>query len=126
MKSIYLAGSINGCSDSECNDWRSEVKRHYPNTIDPMVRDYRGKELECYKEIVELDKQDILNSDVVLVRYVKPSVGTSMEILFAHLNNKPVVVWTDPNTPISPWLLYHSRFIAFTLTDSLILISEII
>jgi len=124
-KIIYVAGPINGCTDSECKDWRSEVAQHYPNIIDPMDRDYRGRETESYKEIVELDKEDILKSNVVLVRYVKPSVGTSMEIIFAWQNQIPVVVWTEPDVFISPWLMYHSRFITYTLEDALILISEL-
>lgn len=45
---IYLCGPINGCTDDECNDWRSAIKHDWwveqycHRTIDPMRRDYRA------------------------------------------------------------------------------------
>jgi nucleoside 2-deoxyribosyltransferase len=111
MTRIYLCGPINGCTDEECKDWREAVKAKWPDAIDPMRRDYRGKEDESVKQIVELDKIDIMNSDVVLVNYDKPSVGTSMEILYAFERGKFVVIVADHGARISPWLRYHSHAI---------------
>lgn len=111
-KTIYLCGPINGCTDEECRDWREFVKKLWRGTtLDPMRRDYRGREDESVNEIVELDKIDIMNADVLLVSYDKPSVGTSMEILYAWERGKPVVVVAAPETRISPWLRYHSHAI---------------
>jgi hypothetical protein len=121
----YLCGPINGCTDEECRDWREAVKLRFPGAIDPMVRDYRGKEDEKYREIVELDKEDIESSDVVFVNYDKPSVGTSMEILHAWLNDIPVVVVCRPETVISPWLRYHSSKIAHSFDDAADWINEL-
>jgi len=109
---IYLCGPINGCTDEECKDWRQYVKSAGPSDwlyVDPMARDYRGRELEAYREIVELDKIDVASVDVVLVNYDKPSVGTSMEILFAWQLGKKVVTVCRPDAVISPWLRYHSH-----------------
>lgn len=91
---VYLAGPINGCTDDECSTWRNTLKRMLPEVswVDPMVRDYRGREQVAYREIVEGDKRDIDSSHIVLVNYVKPSVGTSMEVLYAWSAYKPVVV----------------------------------
>jgi nucleoside 2-deoxyribosyltransferase len=111
MTKIYLCGPINGCTDAECKDWREAAKAKWPDAIDPMRRDYRGKEDESVKQIVELDKIDIMNSDVVLVNYDKPSVGTSMEILYAFERGKFVVIVADHGARISPWLRYHSHAI---------------
>lgn len=108
---VYLCGPINGCSDSEANDWRLQVKYMGFNSIDPMRRDYRGTEQENYREIIDLDKKDIRFCDVVVARFVKPSVGTSMEILYAWEHEKYIIVWADPETIISPWLRYHSSCI---------------
>lgn len=105
---VYLCGPINGCTDEECKDWREEAKNQFPNAIDPMVRDYRGREDECYKEIVQGDKLDVLRSDIVLVNYDRPSVGTAMEIFFAYQNRVPVIVVAKEGTKISPWLRYHT------------------
>lgn len=111
MTRIYLCGPINGCTDEECKDWREAVKAKWPDAIDPMRRDYRGKEDESVKQIVELDKIDIMNCDVVLVNHDKPSVGTSMEILYAFERGKFVVIVADHGARISPWLRYHSHAI---------------
>lgn len=118
---IYLCGPINGCTDAEANNWRSEIKNVFlrENCIDPMVRDYRGKEAESYREIVDLDKRDVRQADVILVNYDKPSVGTSMEVFYAWTLGKPVIVWCRPDTVISPWLRYHSTVIVHSLVDVL-------
>ena len=107
---IYLCGPINGCTDNDCKNWREAAKAHFgkDGCIDPMRRDYRGIEDSCYRQIVDLDKRDIRMSDVVLVNYVKPSVGTSMEVFYAWTLGIPVIVVAEERTRISPWLRYHS------------------
>lgn len=118
---VYLAGPINGCTDSECKDWREYVKRELgeENTLDPMRRDYRGIELESVNEIVEGDKEDIDASAIILVNYDRPSVGTSMEILYAWERNKPIIVVSLPETRLSPWLIYHSSKILNSFNDAI-------
>lgn len=111
---IYLAGPINGCTDAQANDWRTEAKKSLPDHLDPMARDYRGKEAESVNEIVEGDKADIDSCDAVLVWFERPSVGTSMEVLYAWERKKPVVAVNKSGKPIGPWLAYHS-----TVVDSL-------
>lgn len=120
---VYLCGPINGCTDSECKDWREFVKSWGIPTVDPMERDYRGKEDECFAEIVELDKRDIDMCDVVLVNYDKPSVGTSMEILYAWERGKRVIVVRNPQTKISPWLKYHAHSICASFADAKLLLT---
>lgn len=105
---VYLCGPIFGCTDEECKDWRQEFKTKYPNSIDPMERDFRGNDQNSYQEIVDLDKRDIRRSDVILVNYTKPSVGTSMEIYYAWTLGKSIIIWLSKNTPVSPWIRYHS------------------
>jgi nucleoside 2-deoxyribosyltransferase len=117
---IYLCGPINGCTDEEANDWRSAVKATWPGRcIDPMRRDYRGREADAYREIVELDKIDVAQSDVILVNYDEPSVGTSMEVLYAWQIGKPVIVVCRAEAVISPWLRYHSHVVAHSFADAL-------
>lgn len=114
---IYLCGPINGCTDSEAIDWRANITEHFPESINPMTRDYRGVEDIAYREIVDLDKRDIRRSDIVLVNYVRPSVGTSMEIFYAWSLGTPVVVWCDADASLSPWLRYHATAFARSLND---------
>lgn len=110
---LYLCGPINGCTDEEAKDWREAAKVALPYWVhvDPMVRDYRGQEDIKFREIVELDKQDILGCAAILVNYDKPSVGTSMEILFAWEHQIPVFIVVSLGTRISPWLRYHATVI---------------
>ena len=113
----YLCGPINGCTDDEATTWRNRLLEIFPNAIDPMRRDYRGVERECYREVVDLDKQDVRECDVVIVNYVKPSVGTAMEVFYAHSIGKPVIVWCGRIVSLSPWLIYHSTCAVHTIED---------
>lgn len=116
---IYLAGPINGCTDEQANGWRSQVKAIHADVLDPMARDYRGKETESVSEIVEGDKADINASDGLLAYFERPSVGTSMEVLYAWQQNKPVVIVNKSGKPASPWLAYHSIAIVESIADAL-------
>ena len=117
---VYLAGPIFDCEDNECVDWRRKCRTELVDCIilDPMARDYRGKTDENYREIVEQDKADIDDSDVVLVHHLKASIGTSMEVLYAWQKSKHVIVYA-PQPRISPWLLYHSHRIFRDFGDAL-------
>lgn len=116
MPKVYLGGPIADRTDDECVAWRLTMLLIFPNAIDPIRRDYRGRESECYREVVELDKRDILAADVLLVKYDgRPSVGTSMEILFAWEHHIPIVLVAPMTAKLSPWLLYHCTKIVSSL-----------
>lgn len=119
---VYLAGPINGCTDAECVQWREQIKAdaalQHIGFIDPMRRDYRGREAASYREVVDLDKRDVRAADAVLVNYVKPSVGTSMEVFYAWTLGVPVVLWCARDAALSPWLLYHSTTLVHSLEDA--------
>lgn len=127
MKTIYLCGPINGRSDDDCTGWREAVKRLFPgNCVDPMARDYRGRELEpgIAAEIVAGDIEDIQTCDAILVFYDKPSVGASMEVFYAKHNlGKQVVVIDKSDKPLSPWLLHHSDVVVRTVNEALALLA---
>lgn len=112
MKTIYLCGPINGRTDDDARGWREVVKERWDgNCLDPMRRDYRGREMETgiAAEIVAGDIEDIQQSDAILVYFDKPSVGTAMEVFYAkHVLGKYVVVIDASDKPLSPWLVHHS------------------
>lgn len=119
MTNIYLGGPINNCSDTEAIDWRAYCKETYGayfNFLDPMKRDYRGIQKQSYREIVELDKIEIRNSDIVLANCSLPSAGTSMEIFYAHSLGKIVVSVLDYAS--SPWIRYHSTTVQPSIDDA--------
>jgi nucleoside 2-deoxyribosyltransferase len=111
-QTIYLCGPINGRTTEDATNWRELVKTLWEGKcLDPMRRDYRGRELEpgIAAEIVAGDIEDIQNSAAILVFFDKPSVGTAMEVFYAkHVLSKPVVVIDASDKPLSPWLLHHS------------------
>ena len=117
---VYLAGPIFQCHDAECINWRSNAKENLQgfDVIDPMERDYRGVTDQNYKEIVEIDKELIEQSDILLVNHIKPSAGTAMEILFAWERDKHIVVVSNEKEN-SPWIIYHSHKIAPSLNQAI-------
>jgi len=89
-----------------------------------MRRDYRGRESECVNEIVELDKLDVEECDVVLANCPKPSVGTSMEVFYAHQLGKTVVSIVPEKEKASPWLNYHSTVLVESMADAVAFIES--
>jgi hypothetical protein len=111
VKKIYLCGGINGLSDADAKGWRTiaaELLAGRANVLDPMARDYRGKEAQNVAAIVEGDMRDIGESDVLLVNASRPSWGTAMEIAKSFDLGKRVIVFGAGPRP-SPWLCYHSH-----------------
>lgn len=126
---VYLCGPINGRSDDDCNNWRDAaiLVLGSANCINSMRRDYRGRELEpgIAAEIVAGDEQDIRDSDVCLVYYDQPSVGTAMEMRMAkHELQKRVVLVNKSTKPLSPWLIHHSTVVLPSLDAALALIQR--
>jgi hypothetical protein len=113
---IYLCGPIAGRTDAECVYWRDLVTVLWPGpTLNPLRRDYRGRELENPAKLVQDDLDDINNSAGLVVWFDAPSVGTSMEIFYAHhVRGLPIVVVDrrrDRSHPLSPWLVQHTDVI---------------
>ena len=123
---VYLAGPIFQSEDHECIDWRREARKKLNGieVFDPMDRDYRGATNENYERIVEEDKELIDEAQVLLVNHIKPSAGTSMEILFSWEQHKRVIL-VSTQEKMSPWLVYHSNIIYSELDHAIEEINEI-
>jgi hypothetical protein len=129
MRTVYLCGGINGLSDSDATDWRKaatdQLSSRY-RILDPMRRDYRGREATNVKEIVDGDLDDIRASDILLVNAVRPSWGTGMELFYAAsippvppiLKIKLVVTVCPVDSP-SPWLVYFSDVVFKTFQEGI-------
>lgn len=120
MKRVYLAGAINGM------EWRWYVIGKLPSdkfeVVNPMRRDYRGRESEHAAEIVEHDKMDIESCDALLVRAVTPSWGTAMEMFYGHQLGKRVVSFVGMSS-VSPWVAQHSE-VCLTMDEAIKKLSE--
>lgn len=118
---VYLAGPINGCDDDEANGWRQGVMDRHPDIdfLDPMRRDYRGREDECVDEIISGDMNDIAVSDVFLAYAWQPSWGTAMEIYIAWAScRQKVIVVVPAGQRVSPWLRGHSDYVVTSLAEA--------
>ena len=116
---VYLAGPIRGCTDDECKGWRERAKSLLAGceVLDPMTRDYRGKEVQNVDAIVKGDLRDIESSHVLLVNASGQSWGTPMEIVYAKLKFCCRVVAFGAGDRPSPWLAYHAELFS-TLEDA--------
>lgn len=122
----YLCGGINGLSNDACVNWRERAKSLLTaGTLDPMRRDYRGKEHDSVDEIVAGDLTDIKYSKFILVNATRPSWGTAMEIVYAFQMHKFVVAFTE-GAVVSPWLRYHSTQIVNTVEEGCQVINSLL
>jgi len=123
MKKIYLCGKIQDLTTEQANNWREIVINKLNGKyicLNPMRRNFRDCEFQSQNEIVQLDKNDIINSDVILVNATKPSWGTAMEILFAFERHKIIIAFTGGSyKQTSPWVAFHSTRICKTMDEAL-------
>jgi nucleoside 2-deoxyribosyltransferase len=112
---VYLAGPIHGCTDDDVLAWRTIITnelRGVAECVDPTQWDFRGKEDENFREIVERDKAAIATCDAIIAYVWKPSAGTSMEVYLADQLELPCVVIAPKN--VSPWIRYHATLVVDT------------
>jgi len=115
-KIVYLGGPITGKSWEEASAWRYHVrdllKIHNINSRSPLRgKEYLSKEkkiMDHYldhvtstaKAIFTRDRWDVINSDIVLMNFLEAtqvSIGSVMEMVWAHENDIPIIVITDKN-----------------------------
>ena len=118
---VYLSGPIKDATDEEAKGWREDAEFFLGQIgvtlINPMRRDYRDNPCSHLPGLVEQDKIDIGMSDIILVHFSRPSVGTSMEILYAWERGKRVITVSEDYTN-DAWLVYHSHHIYRTLDEA--------
>lgn len=114
---IYLAGPISGCQFGECTDWRKEFSSMMPDSIQ-CISPMRGKEflraqgtiegdypdlgpLATSRGIMTRDFFDCTRCDIVLVNFLQSgdrvSIGTCMEIAWAYMGRKPLILVSKPD-----------------------------
>jgi hypothetical protein len=75
-------------------------------------------------DMVVNDKADIDACDTLLVNFIKPSVGTSMEVLYAWERGKSIVLVAPQDAAVSPWLVYHSHYVFHSIDEAVRHINE--
>lgn len=112
MKKVYLAGPITGLNYKGATDWREEAKtrlndvgiagfspmrakEHLKNRKVLVASGYLDSAISNPKAIVCRDHNDVYTSDAILVNLLgaeRVSIGTAMEIAWAHAYRKPIVL----------------------------------
>ena len=110
FREIYLAGAITGLSYSETIDWRKYVADRLPSNIRPLspmrgkqylkeeqtIADFYSKHImSTSKGITCRDRNDVARADAVLANLIgtqKVSIGTVIEIAWADMLRKPIIV----------------------------------
>ena len=120
-KKIALEGAINGCTDSQANDWRQDAIKRLSHKYDfhnPMDLDCRGREAEMQAELVRYDLAGMAHSHISLVNWPKASIGTDIGMGFCWMLHKEVIVVYSGEV-ISPWLALVASRIFKTMEEAL-------
>lgn len=131
MKTIYLAGSINGLDYDEATLWRKRLNKELTlkgfNVLDPM----RGKDDLADKGIINDSKTiyqanhilrrdlwDIKHSDIIIANMINlgslPMIGTLMELGTCLIEHKSVCLFNVPKEYTS-----HPFFYNFIICNNL-------
>jgi len=122
VRKVYLSGPIMYVSPEESYEWRkvAEEKLEGFKVLNPLRRNFRDGELLSVNEIVEFDLADIRETDIVLVNYSKPSIGTAMEVFYANQLGKFIVAFTQlPRNDLNAWMVRHCTRIVSSLDEAI-------
>lgn len=111
MTTVYLAGKMAGLTKEEMSEWRNQATSWlwegfyvYDPSDTPLSENLTSR------EIVDSNKFQIRNSDLILVElnHDDVSIGTIGEIVFAREHGKPVVAWGGASKIVEhPWVQDH-------------------
>lgn len=130
---IYLCGPILSRTGEEANTWRQKAIKELSKDfecLDPMRRQFSDEDMLGINEIVQMDKKDVEEADIILVNYncarqETTLCGTSMEIFYAHQLGKYVVAFSDLDVEKqSPWMLFHCTRICNSLNEAIVYINK--
>ena len=139
MKTVYLAGSIAGCNKGEANDWRRlmidrlsdhNIKGISPLRCEPLIGERYGMGSDDprfgdARAIASKNFMDVQSCDMTLcympreLNVRRLSVGTLIELAWAHAIRKPTILVTDYEFLIEhPVVQANASWILPTLTDA--------
>ena len=139
---VYLAGPMEDCTQSHMKDWRDRATRYLENsdiaTLDPtrrvsfhnqLIKHLQDvtKTMNTCKRIFKQDLHDIASSRVVLADVRRSSgrgTGTSMELMFAHMKNKIIILWANEGDFIHPFYEAMATEKHYTLDDAVEAVKE--
>ena len=139
---VYLAGPMEDCTADHMTGWRvdAQVQLDFAgiSSLDPTRRvsfhDQLGdnlqdvtKTMNICKRIFKQDLHDIADSRVVLADVRRDSgrgTGTSMELMFAHMKNKIIILWANEGDFVHPFYEAMATEKHYTLEDAVDAVKE--
>lgn len=139
---VYLAGPMEDCTVDHMTSWRSYAGEQLEladiNSLDPTRRvsfhDQLGENLQdvtktmnTCKRIFKQDLHDIASSRVVLADVRRDSgrgTGTSMELMFAHMKNKIIILWANEGDFVHPFYEAMATEKHYTIEDAVEAVKE--
>jgi nucleoside 2-deoxyribosyltransferase len=139
---VYLAGPMEDCTADHMTGWRVDAQIQLDfagiSSLDPTRRvsfhDQLGdnlqdvtKTMNICKRIFKQDLHDIAASRVVLADVRRDSgrgTGTSMELMFAHMKNKIIILWANEGDFVHPFLEAMATEKHYTLEDAVDAVKE--
>ncbi len=127
IRSVYLAGPIFDCCNFDMRAWRQLAKTELKGIkiIDPC--DFGENQpiniTDSLDLIVDPDKEAIDKCQIVLANCWKPSVGTSMEILYACERGK-MVISVVPEGDVSAWIFAHSDIVFHNIEQAVKFVND--
>jgi len=138
---VYTAGPIEDCTVEEMTGWRQRAAS-YLGERNILVKDptrrlsfhvqlgdkdlvqekFKDRSLNISKRIFKQDLEDIHMSKVVLAdvrRSAGKGTGTACELMFAHMNNKIIILWQDKDDYPHPFLTAMATEIHYDLECAL-------
>jgi nucleoside 2-deoxyribosyltransferase len=134
---VYLAGPMEDKTRDEMCAWRRKCHEYLNEmgilVLDPTRRISFHKQLDknlqneirgmnVCQRIFKQDLQDIADSRVVIADVRRKSgrgTGTSMELMFAHMKNKIIILWTEDDDYPHPFIEAIATEKHYTLEDVL-------
>jgi nucleoside 2-deoxyribosyltransferase len=122
MRTVYLAGSVAGCDHTEANEWRQQVsfalaakriRGISPLRCEPLIGEryevgYSDLRFGTARAIASKNFLDVQTCDMTLCYLPRDlnerrlSVGTLIELAWAHALRKPTILVSD-----YPFLIEH-------------------
>lgn len=146
LYNVYLAGPITGLAYTAATDWREYVKSHIRNDIlvcsplrakrylenETNIADsYENWPLSSSKGLTTRDRFDVMRCDLLFVNLLgttKVSIGTVMEIGWADMLRKPIVLLIEDEGNIHDHAMIRecAGFRLNNLDDGIILTERIL
>jgi len=134
-KGVYLAGPMAGLTPTIMKVWRElateDLEAAQIPVLDPTRRvsyheqtlNDKGLNHNAANRIFKQDLRDIARCEVLLVDMREhenaKSQGTAAECMFAHMKNKIIIVWKNPNDRLNPFITAMATEVYNKLTDAI-------